>query len=253
MKSAEIKKHLKKELNIEIFDTVSSTNTVARQLAQNGAENTLVIAGHQTSGRGRMGKDFFSPDGSGIYMSLILRPQLSPDKTVFITTAAAAAVSEAIDSLCGTITQIKWVNDIYLNNKKICGILTEGVINPKTALTDYAVLGIGINLYTPENAFPDELKDKAGSIFDKPCDPSLTARLIAEIINRLFEFHDIRDFMELYRKKSFLTGKTVSFKRGEEIFSARVLDINDNAELVVERSDGGKENLFSGEVTSILK
>ena len=249
-----IKRHLKNEINIKIFDEVDSTNTLAKSLAENGEiENTLVIARKQTKGRGRMGKSFFSPDTTGIYMSIILKPQLSPDKTVFITTAAAVAVSEAIDSICRTQTQIKWVNDIFLNNKKICGILTEGSVNFETGFTDYAVLGIGINLYTKTNDFPEELKDIAGSIFQKPCNAAVAEKLIADIINRLFAFSSISDFMEIYRKKSFLTGKTVNFKRGDEVFSARVLDIDNNAHLVVERSNGKTEKLFSGEVTSILK
>lgn len=249
-----IKKHLRNEINIKIFDEVDSTNTLAKSLAEKGeSENTLVIARKQTNGRGRMGKSFFSPDTTGIYMSIILKPQLSPDKTVFITTAAAVAVSEAIDSICRTQTQIKWVNDIFLNNKKICGILTEGSVNFETGFTDYAVLGIGINLYTKTNDFPEELKDIAGSIFQKPCNAAVAERLIADIINRLFAFSSITDFMEIYRKKSFLTDKTVNFKRGDEVFSARVLDIDNNAHLVVERSNGKTEKLFSGEVTSILK
>lgn len=249
-----IKKHLKNEINIKIYDEVSSTNTLAKSLAENGeSENTLVIARKQTNGRGRMGKSFFSPDSTGIYMSLILRPQLSPDKTAFITTAAAVAVSEAIDSICKVKTQIKWVNDIFLNNKKICGILTEGSVNFETGFTDYAVLGIGINLYTKTNDFPEELKDIAGSIFQKPCNAAVAEKLIADIINRLFSFSDITGFMEIYRQKSFLTGKTVNFKRGDEVFAARVVDIDNNAHLVVERLNGKIEKLFSGEVTGILR
>ena len=117
---------IKTECNILQFDTLPSTNDTAKELGLRGEkENTAVIARAQTAGRGRMGRQFFSPDQSGIYMSILLRPTFSPDKSHLLTPAAAVAVADAIDSVCGTDCKIKWVNDIYLGNKKVCGILTE--------------------------------------------------------------------------------------------------------------------------------
>ncbi|MEG1870124.1 MAG: biotin--[acetyl-CoA-carboxylase] ligase, partial [Oscillospiraceae bacterium] len=140
-----------KKLPITALKTVSSTNTHARMMAANGAKHgTIVVSEEQTNGKGRMGRTFFSPEGSGIYMSIILRPNTHTTNAVFITTAAAVAVCRAIAKLTVAKPTIKWVNDIILRDKKICGILTEAVTDFENGMVESVVVGIGINFKEPD-------------------------------------------------------------------------------------------------------
>ena len=162
---SDITRHLKTDnLTVEVYKEVTSTNTLLKQRSQSGAPHGLVIAAEsQTSGRGRMGREFFSPDQTGVYFSILLRPTLSPSDALLITTCAAVACARALEKISGKTAQIKWVNDIYIDERKVCGILTEASF--VQGKIDFAVLGIGINLYTPDNGFPADIKDKAGSLF----------------------------------------------------------------------------------------
>ena len=127
--------HLERQIPLHIFETIDSTSTYAKKLAESGAEHgTAVIALQQTGGRGRLGRSFHAPAGTGIYMSLILKTAADFSKAMLVTTAASVAVCRAIRKVCGADPQIKWVNDIYLNGKKVCGILTEAVTDPDTGL-----------------------------------------------------------------------------------------------------------------------
>ncbi|MBR6501944.1 MAG: biotin--[Clostridia bacterium] len=158
-------KKLQKNVNLFAFKKIDSTNIYAKTLASEGyKDGTVVVAREQTAGKGRLGRTFFSKRG-GLYFSVILRPYKSLNDTVFITTAAAVAAARAIEKVSGKKCEIKWVNDIYINNKKVCGILTEGAITPDGSL-DYAILGVGINLFAPKGGFPSNLP-LAGSVFDK--------------------------------------------------------------------------------------
>ena len=129
----------------------------------------MLVAESQTAGRGRLGRSFHSPVGTGLYMSILLRPTFSAERALFITTAAAVAVCRAIEQETGLKPQIKWVNDIYLHEKKICGILTESSINFETKGLKWAVLGIGLNLSEPEGGFPEEIRSVAGALFAESC------------------------------------------------------------------------------------
>ena len=155
--SAEIRRFLRdaaKGFEPETFDTVDSTNSIARQRAAAGAcEGLTLIASSQTTGRGRKGRNLFSPDGTGIYMSVLLRPQASPQIALRITTMAAVSVCQAIEGLCSREPGIKWVNDIYMDGRKVCGILTETALAAGGRL-EYVVLGIGVNALEPEGGFP---------------------------------------------------------------------------------------------------
>lgn len=246
-----IEKYLKCNCDINIFDTLESTNITARQLAADGAPTgTVIIAHEQTGGKGRLGRPFFSGAG-GLYMSVVLRPDLSPDVTTLITAAAAVAVSRAVDSVCGVSTGIKWVNDIFLNGKKICGILTQGSLSPENNSVDFAVLGIGLNINRPKNDFPNELKNIAASIFESPCNSDTQDRLVAEILNEFFEIYkDIasRGFLAEYRERSIIIGKEVLCKDAAHEYPVTVNGIDDNAHLIVTRTDGKTVTLSSGEV-----
>ena len=234
-----IRKYLKYDANIHIFDEISSSNTVAKELALEGAkEGTIVIALTQTNGRGRLGRGFISNCDNGLYMSIILRPDINPDECVSITVMASVAVLEAIEKTANISAQIKWVNDIYINERKICGILTEAKFSKGDRL-DYVICGIGINITPPQNGFNDEIKDIAGAIFANEAPLEYKEKLLAKIIDNFFKhYNDKKDFMNTYREKSSIIGKDVDVYCGNSIISGIAVDINDNAELVVKKEDG---------------
>jgi Biotin/lipoate A/B protein ligase family. len=180
-------------------------------MASKGAcEGTVIIASEQTQGRGRMGRTFFSPPSTGLYMSVILRPQLSLEDSLLITTGTAVAVAKAIETLTQKGVQIKWVNDLFMDGKKVCGILTEASLNVENGGLDYAVVGIGINVCTKD--FPNDLKDLAGSIFDKkPQKGPVTSLLAAYVLNNLADIIENiadRTYLEEYKNAlSFLEKK----------------------------------------------
>lgn len=237
---------------LDVRQTVSSTNTIAKELASKGArEGTVILALEQTEGRGRMGRSFYSPKGSGIYFSIILRPRLSIEDALLITTSAAVAVAQAIEKVGGVEAKIKWVNDIYVQDKKVCGILTEASLDFESGGLEYAVVGIGINIDT--NSFPDDIKDIAGSIFrDKPKNNPVSSMLVAEILNNISVMTPLitdKKYLDEYRRRSFLIGKDIYVLKGKEIIPAKALDIDEKARLVVEYDDQSREALHSGEVS----
>lgn len=237
---------------LRIFSTLPSTNTAAKEMAACGAPSgTLCIAETQTGGRGRMGRDFFSPRNSGIYMSLILRPKLRPADALQLTTLAAVAVSETVEELTGQPAQIKWVNDVFFREKKVCGILTEASFNMESGALDYAILGIGLNVYAPKGNFPTALHSIAGAVLDAPI-PHARCRIIAGILKRFYFYYDHieeKAFLEPYRKRMFLTGQLVEVHRGAAHFPARVLSVQDDFSLTIQHPDGKEETLSSGEVS----
>ena len=201
-------------MKVEVRREVSSTNTLLKQAAAEGApEGTVLIACRQTAGKGRLGRSFYSPEETGLYMSVLLRPELKVQDSLLITTAAAVAAAEAIEKTTGVKAEIKWVNDIYCRRKKTAGILTEGSIRPGSDQLAYAVLGIGINVWKPKNDFPAEIQSIAGSILEESCfDEDLRNRLAAAILNefmRLYPKLSEIQFMDAYRQRSFLLGLEV--------------------------------------------
>lgn len=256
--SINIEKEIRKNLvvnniDFKIHDILDSTNTFARSLAENGErEKTVVIANKQTGGRGRKGKSFYSDSENGIYMSVLLRPDIPVSKAVSITTCAAVSVCRAIEKLFNIETGIKWVNDIYINNKKVCGILTEASTDVKTGKPEYVILGIGVNLCSPKSDFPQEIKDIAGSVLDSDDDIEINkCKLIAEILNKFFSLFDSGNnkIYNEYKSRMFLIGKEITVFSNES-YKARVLDINSDFSLVVEKTDGQVISLNSGEVST---
>ncbi len=272
-------------ISMDVFDTVGSTNTVCLQRASAMPRSGpyAAIAGCQTQGRGRRGRSFFSPDGTGLYMSILLRPSaLSADQAMRFTTIAAVATAEAIEAVSGRSASIKWVNDIYVGGRKVCGILTEASFNPEDGTLDYAVVGIGINVYEPVGGFPDEIRERAGAIAssgagphadasdDQMCSPETIMerggrnRLAAEILNRFFSYcsglrgsgigalnaPDVPAYVNEYRRRCFVTGMDVDVLRaGADPVKAHVLDIDDRCHLLVRYEDGSEETLSSGEIS----
>lgn len=250
------------KLRIDVRRCVDSTNRVVREQEDGSGEDALAVAAAQTAGRGRMGRCFFSPEGSGLYMSLLLHPKLEARESVLITTAAAVAAARAVDSLTGDPElpcRIKWVNDLYLREKKISGILTEAQLNVETARLDFAVLGIGFNVITPEGGFPAEIADRAGAIF-APGDEipdDIFNRLAAAVTSEFYRLYlplnaDVSAksaFLDEYRRRGFVVGREVTVVRADESYPAVAEAIDDDFRLLVRRRDGTLEPLSSGEVT----
>ena len=233
-------------LYITAVDVTGSTNDDIKVLAAGGApEGEVIIAGEQTAGKGRLGRSFYSPKDAGIYMSVLLRPKTGSGDALAITTAAGAAVACALDEVCGTDAGIKWVNDLYIAGRKVCGILTESSLSADGSVK-YAVLGIGVNV--TDRGFPEDIKNKAGAV---GADISLRPCIAAKILERFFGYYDSfpsRLYMDEYRRRSVLTGKTIEYERGGKLYTARVEGIDDNALLIVRGEDGNVNYLSSGEV-----
>lgn len=254
-----LSKDLKNIFNIIKYDTISSTNNVLKDMAKEDAnEWTVLIANEQTSGKGRLNRSFYSPSNSGIYMSILLKPNFSPYETLFLTPMTAVVVSEAIDKVFGINTGIKWVNDIYLNDKKVCGILAEGSISKDGLKNEYVIIGIGINILNPDNDFPSEIKEIAGSLVSNDdiknkelFVENLKNRLVAEILTKMYKYYNANDraFMNKYKNKSILLNKEIYILGDENKEKWRVLDIDTNASLVVENKEGIIKNISSGEVS----
>ncbi len=242
----------KDKLNLIVLDTVSSTNDYLKELAAKGApDGTTVISLNQSKGKGRLGRSFYSPENTGVYLSILLRPKLSLSECLLLTTAAAVAVAEAVENVSGKKAMIKWVNDVFLNNKKICGILTEASTDIESGGLSYAVVGIGVNICEPSGGFPDEIKDIAGAVFESG-DNAPRAKLAADIIKRFYYFYETlpeRTFLNGYTKRSFLLGKKVKVINGENISPATALEIDRDCRLLVRFENGEEKWLSSGEVS----
>ena len=240
--------------NIHYFDTIDSTNTKAKALAASGAPHgTVVIAGHQTGGRGRMGRSFHSPAGLGIYLSVILRPDCAPGDLMHLTCAAAVAMCDAVDSAAGFRPGIKWTNDLVYGMRKLGGILTELSLN-SNGTVNYAIVGIGINcLHTAED-FSVELRDMAGSLAMVSPMPVDAAKVAAAMIRELFVMSrnlltDKAAIMDRYRTDCVTVGKEVSVHRFEEVRHGTAISVDDNGGLAVRFEDGHTETVAAGEVS----
>ena len=258
LSSQGIRKYLKSEtanLDIEVLPTVDSTNRIVWTKANEGTQDGYVlVANEQITGRGRTGRDFFSPKGTGIYLSILLRPQgYGTSEALQITTLAAVAMCEAIREVSGKHPGIKWVNDIFLDGKKVCGILTEASFGMESGLLEYAVLGVGVNVYRPVMGFPKELKDKAGFLFEKSI-KDLKNQLTASFLHHFMVAYHSKNkekYIQKYREYSILIDKEIYVFQGDEKRKARVCDINEACQLVVMYEDGSVEALSYGEVSIV--
>ena len=240
-------------VDIYIYKTTSSTNEVAKKLALSGAKHgTVVISEEQTQGKGRMGRSFYSPANTGIYMSIILRPTLTAMDSVLITTSSSVAICDAIHKVTGIECQIKWINDIYINNKKIGGILTEASTNFESGTIDYLILGIGINFNNPKDDFPDNLKEIAGSLYKGNSNGINRNMLCAEILNNILsiipKIKDF-DFISEYKKRSIILNQEIMYISGGIYSKGKAIDINNDGSLVIKHDDGSIKILNSGEVS----
>ena len=244
------------EVPLQVFESVGSTNTAASSMALEGCENfTTVVANEQTKGKGRLGRSFYSPAQTGIYLSIVIKPNFDLSKALLITTAASVAVASAINEVSGADAKIKWVNDIFVNGKKVAGILTEALSDFETGNISNIILGIGINCH--ETNFPSELKEIAGSVgggFDRN---QLAATVIRNVIEKIQNL-DPANFIPEYKKRSLVLGQEiVVYKSGikEDAYGvpATALDITDQGGLKVRYANGDTDTLATGEISISLK
>ncbi|MGN0631387.1 MAG: biotin--[acetyl-CoA-carboxylase] ligase [Ruminococcus sp.] len=233
------------------FDVLDSTNTKCKELAKEGyPHGTAVIAACQTAGKGRLGRSFCSPKGTGLYCTVLIREGFDMSSAGLITPCAAVAAAKAIEDVAKADVYIKWVNDIYMGGKKVCGILTEA------SLPKYAVIGIGINLRCIKDVFPADLHSIATSVEEqtgKIITPETMEKALLTRLSEELEGLSDKRFMSDYKKRSFLIGKDVDVHTGSRVYTANVLDIDENAGLVLMLPNGQKETLTAGEVSVRVK
>lgn len=253
----EIKPFLKTEFlgrNLLYFDSLDSTNTKAKELANLNAPNgTVLVSEEQTLGRGRLGRSWVSPKYKGIWTSFILRPNLEPIKIGIVTQIAAAAIHKALLEE-GIPSQIKWPNDIVINGKKTCGILIE--LSCEINFINYVVVGIGINVNLDKEDLPEELLDKATSLKIESEKIISRKRLLASLLNNfeilyknLIETDSASSSIDICKEASAVIGKEIRIIQGQKVIEARALDINDEGNLIVQYLDGSVKAVFSGEVS----
>lgn len=240
-------------LAITVLNSSESTMKDAKLAAINGEpDNTLIVADIQEAPKGRFGRPFFSKAGSGIYMSMLLRPNQNFEEMAQYTVIMAVAIARAMDNLTPVQTKIKWVNDIYINGKKVCGILSEAMSDVESGQISNVIIGMGINFSLKQNEFPKELREKATSLFPED-EPIITRNeLIGEIWNQFYAILNQlpeQSFLEEYRQKSFVLGKTVSFTQTGIDYKGIATAINDHGELVVQLQDKKEKVLSSGEIS----
>lgn len=255
----------KQGLKLEVYKSIDSTNSLLKRYALSGETRDMaVISEEQTAGRGRKGRSFFSPKGSGLYMSFLLHPDLPLAKAASLTTVAAVAESKAVESVTGMETGIKWVNDIWMRGKKVSGILTEAQTSVESGTLEYCIVGIGINVYEPEEGFPEDIKDVAGAVYEKGNKrENLKNDLAAALINEFMSFYRAmpeKAYLEDYKKRCFCIGRDVtvvtadhkaleSDKDAPDRVHAHVLGVNDDCHLHVRYKDGTEAFLSSGEIS----
>ena len=247
-----VQKYLDTEIPVrpEVYRTVTSTNLVVRDRTSE-AEGLVIAAMEQTNGMGRLGRTFVSPADTGIYFSILLKPQIASTEVTLLTTIAAVAVCEAIEKYTDKKPQIKWVNDVFLDAHKVCGILTQAAFQMENLEPEYVIVGIGINLYQPQGGFGEALENIAGSVLETQSG-DIKNKILAETLNRYFYYYTHfkdKEYIEAYKKRSFVIGKKIRVVTKEEERIATALDIDDMCHLLVEYEDGNREYLSTGEIS----
>lgn len=236
------------------FPTLDSTNDQLRALAKAGAPaGTAIVAGHQSNGHGRRGRSFHSPAGSGIYLSLLLRPDCPPSALMHLTCAAAVAMCDAVEASAGFRPGIKWTNDLVYGTRKLGGILTEIGFNSKGHV-EWAIIGVGINCSQQEADFPEEIRHMAGSLsmitgtdVDRPKVAAAMLEALCDMANSLFSGKE--ETMKRYRADCITLNRDVVLVRGDEKRYGHALDIDDDGALVVRFAAGQVEKVSSGEIS----
>lgn len=253
LSAEEIQKRVPAPIVVTAQPSVTSTNTVLREAAEQGAaEWTVLVAEQQTAGRGRRGHTFWSPEGTGLYLSVVLRPSFTPEQAAcFLTPMAAVAAARAVEAVSGRTAAVKWVNDIYCDSKKVCGILAEARTDTQTGKLCYAVIGAGFNVSMPHGGFPAELDNRAGVIFSHAMELA-RERLAAAFLNELQALYCAlphHDFYNEYRERCFRLGRKITVQQSGQQQLATVEDITENYALRVRFADGCCCDLNTGEIS----
>ncbi|HIZ66565.1 MAG TPA: biotin--[acetyl-CoA-carboxylase] ligase [Candidatus Blautia pullicola] len=238
---------------VEVRQEMVSTNEWLKQeaLAKKLPHGSLAAAQYQSGGKGRRGRSFYSPKDSGLYLSVLLHPKKTAQESLEITAAAAVAVCKAVEQVCGVSLGIKWVNDLYLEEKKVCGILTEAVTDFETGDIEFVVVGIGLNLYPPEGGFPKYLEHVAGTILE-PGQGADRNRLAGEIVNRLLEEVEKPGIPPEYIKRNIVPGKQVKISYGSQERVVIAKKIRRDGQLEILNEKGEREVLPCGDVSLFL-
>lgn len=239
---------------VNVVDIVSSTNDVLKQKANDLQEGFVLVADTQTSGKGRNGRSFYSPKQKGIYVSIFLKPDISIQQSQKITACVSVAIYQAIKKNYHIDSKIKWVNDIYIEDKKVSGILCEASLELNTASMEYMVVGIGMNVHAMK--LPNELKDIAASIEDFTAKKVDRNQLICDTLNYFYEYyHNIEQnsFLSIYKEQSYVIFKDIVVYEKNQSYQAHVINIDENANLIIQREDKQIVKLSSGEVSILIK
>lgn len=238
-----IKKHLSlNSYQFEIFEEIDSTNTYAKSVLKDGM---IIISDMQKNGRGRMGRSFYSPSDNGIYMSVVLKADKEYSQMDLFTVAIASITLSSIEKVTNKKCMIKWVNDIFLNNKKVSGILCENILSKDGKRVEYVIVGIGINVKSVAD-FPKELEEIAGCIDE--IDRNVLIAEILKGIDDLKKDYNLKQYLEFYKEKSLVINKTISFYINSIEYKGKVETINDSGNLVVRLEDNDVKIIKSGEI-----
>ncbi len=253
----EILSFLSKERKAPLFchETIDSTNLRLKKMASEGAESgTVVVANEQTAGRGRLGRSFVSDKNTGIYLSMLIRPTTGISHLSEMTAWVAVCVARAIEEVTGVKPGIKWVNDVVINKKKVCGILTELSVEAESGAIQYVVVGIGINVHNKISDFPEEIRNIASSVDEETNLCVNRAKLAAALIENLDEMflvwpNNKELYLKYYREQCVTTGKQVRLLKSSEEQQGFAIDVTDDFHLLVKMEDGQEAEISSGEVS----
>ncbi len=242
---------------VSVFQEITSTNDVLKKLAvsEHVPEGTTLVSDYQTGGKGRLGRSFFSPKGTGLYLSMLLRPQGTVMDNLMLTAQSAVAVYRAVKKVTGRELSIKWVNDLYYEGRKVCGILSEGQTSMETGRMEFVIVGIGINLYEPEEGFPEDIRGRAGSILGKRSDGIFTDRnrIASEVIREFYALVPMKTLAPEYIEKNMVPGHDIMVIDGTKQRSARATGIRPDGTLEIIEQDGTENTLVFGEVSVRLR
>lgn len=237
--------------SMEMLKTIDSTNQYLKSLNTSLLpEGHTVISNEQTAGKGRLGRTFYSPAGEGIFLSVLLKPLIPIKEVTFLTLCAATAVCQAIEKVCGIRSEIKWVNDIFYQGKKLCGILTEGSVSAEMGTLDYVIIGIGINT----GKIPEEVEQIATSLSLENQEQGIRNGLTAEVLNQLESIYhtflngEKQEILDSYSERLFILGQTVTIRMPEKSYQGTVMGLNDSGQLLVKDGDGNIHTVIAGEI-----
>lgn len=254
LNSYEIHKRISKNIEIHYVNSVNSTNNMAKNMAPHTQKDfSLIVAGSQSGGRGRMGKKFESDNEKGVWCSFILKPEIQPEKALSVTIASSIAVCRTLEDVCDIKAGIKWPNDIIISNKKVCGILSE--MSCETGVINHIVIGIGINVLQQKKDFPTDIHDKATSILMETGREFNRAKIIASLCYNMLEVFEhlktgsINEFLKFWKDYTLTDGRRIKVFKNEKNIEMKALGIDDQGKLIVVDDKGNKSKFTSGEIS----